>query len=265
MKILLLVLLISLGVSQKCAFYKCEEKPEKLGFFFANDQVCGKRSQEEEQVTFELKACPKGQMCDIKFGEADDKCTLPTQIPQFYNGEFCESKEQCLKGDCVGGKCKGKGEGEGCPQGDLECDIGFGCVNALCKKLVEEGAACSATDRCASHLVCHDSKCVKAGSVLVGQSCFAPLACETYYTEADGTGYICTNGPHLKDMPSGTQQCGSAQDTCTYDKKVRGYSVPLSDSPKCSCGRTQSGDAFCPLGRGDLNKEITTVSLFSYS
>ena len=47
----------------------------------------------------------------------------------------------------MGGKCKGKGEGEACPEGDLECDIGLGCINALCKKLVEEGAGCIGTER----------------------------------------------------------------------------------------------------------------------
>jgi hypothetical protein len=108
-----------------------------------------------------------------------------------------------------------KGRRGACPEGDLECDIGLGCINALCKKLVEEGAGCSGAERCASHLVCHDSTCVKAGSIAVGESCLAPLGCETYYTEADGTGYKCANGPQLK-MASHTQKCASPQDTCTY-------------------------------------------------
>ena len=82
MKILLLVVLISMGVSQKCPFYKCGGS-EKLGLFFANDSVCVKRSREGEQVVFELTACRENQMCDITFGEAEDKCRLPTQIGQF--------------------------------------------------------------------------------------------------------------------------------------------------------------------------------------
>ena len=101
-----------------------------------------------------------GSGCPASGCPAGQRCIGPRCIEYLGEGAPCTAASLCAAGlSCLGSICtRSRGEGESCMQSS-DCDYlqELRCVDNLCRKwtLVDIGAPCSVTDRCAKGGFCY--------------------------------------------------------------------------------------------------------------
>ena len=248
-QVALTFLLVSLVLAQyKCPKFKCGLDGELTA-----DELCAKRVVNGADILFQLRVCTNKltQGCSFAFASNTSSCANNGPVQRtLLPGEPCQLAENCFSNICLNGTCVGFELGYSC-RTDAECKTGTYCSGGgRCEALAGEGVVCSAS-RCMNHLACASGKCVKIGSLPVGNSSDNALACSSLFVAADTKGaYKCAVGPKLKGYSKNLIECNMG-DMCQYD-----LSDGKSLATPCKCGVNGDGKSYCRPGEGDQTDDI---------
>lgn len=244
--ILLTMAYVAYGMGE-CPLFKCSKDVEE-GF-------CAYANQIKDDTMINLNPCKNDLVCNYEdlIGKNTAKCVKPEKsLGIKYPGEYCEQNEECTGFtsighgmECQDNTCMGKEENEPCTF-SMTCAPEYYC-NVKAGKCLTRGKlnddCTSEMGSCDTPYVCVKEKCVRAGTLEVGEPIDNDFACKTLYSE-NGR---CAVGPKLKGYKEGTGPM-ICHGNCTY---IIGKS-PEAHEP-CTCGHTETGTKFCNPGYGDVN------------
>ncbi len=239
----MLAVVLSDGLS-KCPRYRCQEVGSK--------DACAKGEMLMGEVVYSLQPCRRpGDICDIihPFGQIDT-CAAYSSRGTLFPGEYCRNDKECISSKCVTTDerirvCRGNDENGICGE-DEDCNPGLSCQHKVCKSVASLGAACDADKRCSAAAVCEGGKCVKIGSKKKGENAATPAACATFYISKGK----CATGPKLHGVKGSNKEACPSNQLCTYTFDA----APTEEiATPCSCGMTDTTEAFCIPGRGDIH------------
>ena len=243
-----------------------------------------KQSKIKNLNSFLLKVCEEDEFCDLHFGEEDDRCINKSSIPTLYPGEYCLNNYQCLSGICnkedtheceaildEGDKCSFSYE---CPKTTYCAADPYWSMYFICTKLLDEKNDSYNCDlhelgfKCQTNLTCNRGKCVKPGSLKLGEITNSLEACETHYMYKlpEENNFFCTKGPILvdfKNKPIITDKPFPCQENelCNYTVEYKGKKIKLP-TKKCTFPLNNSTNGYCHPGLGNMKLEIS--KLFNY-
>lgn len=229
-RFVLLLMGVFVARMMECPLYRC-------GGSVGENAVCAVWSKEG----MNMSTCNERDLtCRLPSGmEQEGFCVKKTSLPSLLPGEYCENSAQCLHGGrCEDSTCKGKKADESCKI-DEECDVEMYCGSGKCKPANETD--CGGDVKCVSNRLCYEGKCHLMGQLKDGADSEVPGLCKSYYV----LDKKCAPGPRLTHG----RECPK-DGLCKY-----------SDDSKqlCVCGKTPTGNKFCPPGKGEI--DVSKVNL----
>ncbi len=229
---------MAVALAAECPRYVCRNLTEG---------TCLQPNLTTSHTEYDLQACSGEQVCDIFNLTLGATCRANYSHPLRYAGEFCRASSECYSGNCTSSFCTGLERGKACT-GDANCNVGLYCGDGICTDTRKLGESCSATQKCASYLVCNVNKCIYALSLDNGQSASLPSACKSFHVDGD-TG-LCAPGPKLV-RSAGDPAEGPA--VCPYTNTCKYKAGEKEIKTACECGTTAEGKLYCPAGAGDFS------------
>eukprot|EP00826_Nyctotherus_ovalis_P027376 TRINITY_DN213_c0_g2_i1.p1 TRINITY_DN213_c0_g2~~TRINITY_DN213_c0_g2_i1.p1 ORF type:complete len:377 (-),score=52.44 TRINITY_DN213_c0_g2_i1:57-1151(-) len=229
-----LLLYLTYGIEidfPKCSVYQCGQLA---------DNECARMNE----THFVLKSCSKGTVCDFQISPKPSTCKalLHSRFP----GEYCTAGTECITNNCDKNICVGDKEGSTCHY-NHECNPRLFCdgERGKCCSVAHENEYCESRKLCDSGLLCYDSKCIRIGSIKVGDSTDTPEACETLHMHEG----ICTKGPKLvRDHSESQEGPINCKDKCTYI-----YEDNYKFTTRCTCTKQSNPSLLCNPGNADIN------------
>ena len=195
------------GINDKCSLYFCSEDKlkNKKCLISTNDTL------EEFNYTIKescfLLNCPKNEKC-IKIPNENYGICTKKNIENLYEGNKCNTNNECASKICKNNKCIGKENGKEC-KSNLECKSQSSCLikdiklnKGTCETLVNLGEDCfflsnnPYQSNCKFNLICADTtenqslgelnfsekiiqkgKCIQMGKINNGKKSNNKLAC----------------------------------------------------------------------------------------
>lgn len=242
MKSLLLLLAVVFAEATVCPQYISDSK--------LAEGICVNRVviAEPFSETFYLNPCKSNQFCNTSSSYPYKCANLAYAFPRLP-GQYCNENKDCRNLKCGNGVCIGLKEDESCDN-DANCDTGLFCkwttidsvTTKKCTIIPKRGENCP-YNRCGSLSACLDNRCIKLGSLNIGENSNSPYLCKSLYTH-NGK---CQTGYKLLH-PAKTDGPPICTDRCLYkDGASNSLDIP------CQCGHSQTGKTYCPILEGDID------------
>ena len=210
-------------------------------------------------TTFDLRACPSGQYCNVfQTGAIGFNYTCADIVinNNANNGEACLHDIECIYGSCVSGICHGTKLNQACRNSNT-CDPGLHCVNSVCKELLPVGAT-----NCVDDFDCLNSACVNY------DTSGAHGTCVPYFTQSAGQNTTDCDEYNLRSTKCESGTCSRAgqatvcipafslnhspEVSCRGDYDCSAYNSNNDIIEEtCTCGRNPYGFSYCRNVMGD--------------
>lgn len=198
----------------------------------SNTGPCFQATSNNHTLSLNYNQCPSGYAClaAAVYIPGLTPTTLDCQIENVqtgnnYPGQTCKQNKDCHSSTCTNGICIGGQKSAKCTQ-DIDCDIGFTCMNSNCVSQVNIGGSCQTEFNCINTATCNNANCVAYNSLADGTLVSAGNACKS------GMIYINSSLQKVCDTLKVTkQECGDGQDGCEYTYSYSGKTF----NQQCVC------------------------------
>jgi hypothetical protein len=214
--------------------------------------------------TFDLQQCSTGSICPLYQaintpGEVNTTCNSVSPVYLSYPGGHCDTKANCVQGECVGNVCTDSLPNAKCTS-EINCPIGYSCrlnssnaTEPVCLPLLATGVACEKTVDCSADSACLNKVCTK------------------YFTQEDGVdvasaahpsqNLLCKSGFAMDTICATLKNVAPVNQTCTEDcKYTLANSTVITLANSCQCGYNTKKESYCVLGSGEqLNVDYVAL------